>query len=621
MPNKTDWILLNKTINNYNNNVIKIWGNISKENAHIICCNKYNGKNLFQFLLNNDHFSDANTIASYISLFNDENIQLIYDKHHSRYCEILKKLCTDKMIILYEEYYDKIHNENAGLTTEIIDSEQDIDFNNIYRDTISKRYERMLMNKPSGNIIIEIINEFKFLTHPYLRDFYNFSANIITLDYLNEFKELYGKYMDFVPLIYRLINEYYLEYIKYQLKTINDMEGNSSIIISEYYENLKKCITTLPTKYIDYYYQDRFGNNIVFYLSSLPIITVEINMDIYKTFFNKNPNIPLELINNDGNTIFHIIGYNENYLILEELLNWFFKTSVVDYSTDLSDLDLCEHNKNKITNILLIENNDGKTIFDILFDKNNYDMLSKIINYMPTKFYAKLTNKLIENFDIIDKIPSTNKTSQIYIECINYFMYEIYQMKKNILYDLCIYKNHKIKILKLLQNGTNEIDINQNYYLEWLIICIKNNEYDLFKTIMEKYFCDKKNPTILKYLNKLISYNEPIIITAIREEKILFVKYLLNYNIDLFITDKFNRSAIIVSLETKNLYLIRLIRTYINKYTIYDGMVNIMDTFIELLERHNTFNTFSIIDTFIRLWKSIEYIINYFMVFKEDTNK
>jgi hypothetical protein len=249
-------------------------------------------------------------------------------------------------------------------------------------------------------------------------------------------------------------------------------------------------------------------------------------------------------------------------------------------------------------------------------------MLTKIIDYMPSKSYLKLTNKLIENFDIIDKIPNTNKISQIYISSINYFMDSILEMKKNILYDINNYSDHKTKILKLLVKCPNEINLNQNYCLDWLTICIKNNEYEMFKTILSKYFFNEKNICTSKYLNKIIpNENEPIIITAIKEEKILFVKNLLNYDIDLSVSDKMNRNAIIVVLETKNLDMIRLIRNHIINTSSYNGMVQIMDTFIDLLDRHETFNTFSIHDTIFRLWKSTEYMINYFLISTHDTNK
>lgn len=610
MPNQTDWNLLKKTINGYKENIVKIWGNITQDNAHIISTYKYNDKDLFEFLLSNEHFSDANTIASCISLFNETYIQKVYEKHHDCYYNILKILCIDKMIILYEEYHDKVHNENKELTSEIINTEQKMDFNDMYRIAISKRYEYMIIDKEPSNNIIELINEFKFLTHPYLEDFYNFSLNIKNIEIINKFNDLYKKYMEFVPLIYRLINEYYLEYIKYQLKIIEDTYGNSFIIVSEYYDHLKTCISSLPRNYVDYRYQDKMGNNIVFYLCSLPFLSEQINREIYQSFFKQNPDIPLNLKNIDDNTIFHIIANYENQIFLEELLNYFFKSKENDH------LSKQYYNKNdqinKISELFMIKNIFGETMFDILLKKNNFVILVKIIDFLPPKIYSTLTNELIKNFEIFDKIPNTDKLSQIYIAGINYYMENILNMKKDIFYDLCIYSDNKTKILKLLEKCPDEINMNQLHYLEWLFICIKINEYELFKIILAKFFSNEKNINTTKYLNKIIpENNEPIIISAIKEQKILFIKSLFKYDIDLFICDEINRNAIIVALDTKNLYLIRMIRNHILGIPKYFGMIQIMNNFIDLLDRHEMFNVFSIYDTLLKLWKSVEYMINY----------
>ncbi|XWV24777.1 putative ORFan [Tupanvirus deep ocean] len=605
MPNQTDWILLKKTINNYKGDVAETWGYITEDNANVVCTNECHGKDLFDFLMFHEHFSDANTVASCISLFTEKNMQIIYEKHHAKYHDILKLLCTDRMILLYEQYHTKIHDENAGLTTDTIITEQESDFNNIYRTAISKRYEKMLCDKPPSNIIIEVINEFKFLTHPYLEDFYNFTLNIKNIEQITKFTDVYGKYMDFIPLVYRLINEYYLEYIKYQLKTIDDMFGSSFIIVSEYYENLKKCVTSLPKKYVDYRYKDKNGNNIMFYLITLPFLTENINKDIFEDFFQNNDDIPLDIRNTDGNTIFHYIALYENEIFFNILMEWIKQNQIFTSENEYYD---------KISELLKIENAFGKTVFDILLEKNSYVILMKIIEFMPVKSYLKITNKLIENFDIIEKIPNCGNINKIYFDSINYFMDSLHKMKKEILYDLTEYNDCKLKISKLLSKCSNEIDMNQEYCLEWLFICIKTNEFDLFKLILSKYFYNEQTNISKQYLNKPFSKSgESIIITAIKEQKVQFIKYLLNYDIDLLVCDKSNRNVFMAALETKNIYLIRLLREYIINVPLYSSMASITETFINLLEKHETFNTFSISDTLVKLWNTIEYFFNYLL--------
>jgi len=617
MPNQTDWILLKKTINTHKDDIDEIWGKINQENARIISNHRCNGKNLFEFLLWNEHFMDANTVASSILLYNEENIQLIYDKHHEKYYEILKLLCTDKMVLLYEQYY------NEFLCTENSNKSIESDFNHVYRTAISKRYERMIIDNTSNNIIIDLIDEFKFLTHPYFEDFYQFCNNIETVDYVTEFVNIFCKYIEIVPLIYRIINEYYLEYIKYQLKIIEDICDNSFIIVSEYYENLKMCLSTLPKEYVDYRYQDKNGNNILFYLSQLPYLSDDINQEIYQEFFKQVSTVPLDVINTDKNTIFHGIAIYENETFLEVLLNWINTNMPLDYTINQLNIDPQNLVKTKIVEILLMENTQGKTIYDILIDKNNFTMLVKIIDYMPSKFYLKLTNKLIENFEILDKIPNTEKISQIYLNSIYYFMNNIFQMKQNILYDLENYNEYRTRILKLLAKcptlfpeervGSKPmISISQgipNYYLEWLLICIKINEFKIFKIILSNFVGDLTN-----YLNKILdNTGETLIISAIKEEKILFVKTLLNYNVDLLLCDKMNLNAIIVAIDTKNIYLMRLIRDHISNNTACQSMTPIMNNIIDLTEKHEIYNVFSVYDTFYKFWKTAEYMINLFL--------
>ena len=321
MPNEKDWILLKKTISAYNNKIYDTWGSIHPDNAAELSLKKYNELNLFEFLIQNNHFFEGNTVASYIQLISDANIQLIYQKHNDKYCEILKILCTDKMILFYEQYHTKITEGN----------ENNKDFN--YRTVLSKRYEKLILSEPPINIIVDIIHQFKFMIHPYLEDFYNFILNLWSNkphgssptndsidEYISTFLELYKSYKQMVPLIYRLINEYYLEYIRYQLKMINDFSNNSFIIISEYYENIKIIINSLPTNYVDNHYQDRFGNNMAMYLAMLPFLSDEINDEIYTDFLTHVPNIPLDMCDHEDNTIFHIIANNNNGIFFDKLL-------------------------------------------------------------------------------------------------------------------------------------------------------------------------------------------------------------------------------------------------------------------------------------------------------------
>lgn len=598
MPDSNDWIVLKKTINAYSGKIYGTWGLVSATNANELALKKCDGMDLFEFLLHNDHFFEANTIASSIPLVSDTNIQLIHNKHHSKYCDVLQILCTDKMILLYEQYYEKI---NSGTN---VDNHPD------YRTVISKRYEKLILDESPTNLMIDTIYQFKFMVSSYLEDFYNFILKI-GLDKFNgdackdnilKFMESYKSYRQIVPLIYRLINEYYIEYIRYQLKMINDLSESSFIIVSEYYENLLNIVNSLPKKYIDYRYQDRFGNNIIMYLATLPFLSDEMNNEIYDEFLKNVDNIPLDILDNNGNNIFHMLADANNEIFLDKLLEWF---------SNLPNEQMQLDNNNTVGEMLATNNFNNKTVFDILFEKENYQMIMKIIYYMPPKSYSKLTNKLIENFDILDNLPCDKKISQIYISCIDYYIDILNQTKQDVLYDMGAYNNIKYRIIKLLAKCPSEINIQHDCYLEWLYFCIKNNEHDLFNNILSKYFFNEENSTTTEYLSKIIKiYGEPLIITAIKKENVAIIKTLLNYNIDLSVEDCAHRNAMIVSLATNNIYIIKQIRNHISNILAHKSMVEIFDNFIYLLEKCETVDISNIYDRLIKIWKSLEYLIN-----------
>lgn len=608
MPNKTDWILLYETLKKYDNVVIETWGEINENNAHDISAKTYKNQNLFDFLLSHDHFMDANTIASCISLSDDANIKLISTRHRQKYYELINILCTNKMILLYES--QSLKNDS--------DMHTDEEFNELYKIVISKRFEDILTNNRTTDNITDIIYEFNFLTHIHIEEFYFFCSvysnkNNRKTDEFNlsvpeqnrdsnenilKFVELYKKYKEFIPLIYRLINEYYLEYIKFQLRTIDELFEKSPIIVSEYYDDLKKNLLLFPNQFIDYKYCDKYGNNIVIYMAMLPYLSENINQELYNIFFDAVMNIPIDIKNNDGNNIFHICAYNNNKIFLEELLKW------IKNHHSSNSLNIIAKNLNS-------ENNLGQTIFDILINKKLSPLLFKIIEYMPAKLYFNLTNVLIDDINILDKIPDNINIIQIILTCINNFMNSLFELKNNITYDINMYNDIKKKISKLLSKCPNENEPTQEYYIEWLLICLKINDIDLFKQFISKFFFNEKNLQTCKYLNKITQKeNEPIIITAIKQENINIIKILLAFNPDLSLCDELNRNAVIVALETKNLYIIQIIRNYISNINSQQGMVKIMDNFIELIHKREIYDVYSIKDFLIRIWNSFEYLIN-----------
>ena len=609
MPNDNqDWLLLRRNISNFKGTIALTWGAITADNASKVSTQEIDGKTLFEFLIEKECFADANTIASYISLFEDRNINVLTEKHHQKYVELVKILSTNKSIMAYEEFDKLVKNTESESTSE--------GFNEMYREVISSRFSKVSIsqnelledfddiildtehdfpNQPRAEPIIELIGEFKFLSHPNFDDFYTF---LVKTNNKNKFTEAYKVYLDMIPLIYRLINEYYMEYIKHQINMINDF-STGSFILMDNYDNLKKCLNQLPKTYVDYRYQDRYGNNLLMNLAMLPHLNNIADTEIYTNVMKSENFMPLGIQNIKGNTIFHIIAYYENEIFLQVMLDWF------------------KGNKIKLKDLLEIENNSGLTVFDIMLENKSFKMIASVIDLVPLKFYKRLTKEFIDNFDSVINLPNNQPLQQLYLGSIDYFFEQLHSMKKGILYNISKYNEYVSKIKKLLIKCSNEIDLKQTFCLEWLIISIKIDELELFRKLMDKYFYNDQNPHTIKYLNQSIEKegfeHETLIMCAIRSQNISFVKVLLLYPINLQTMDTTGKNPIIVALETKNLFMIKLLREHILGKKEYLGMIPIMDVFINLVEKHEVYNSLSVITTLRKIFGMIEYTINYLL--------
>ena len=158
-----------------------------------------------------------------MSISDNSNVKLIGSKHHQKYYEIVNILCTDKMILLYESFSRDCIKKNNASISKLVNTE----FDELYRIIISNRFEEILANKHSQDTIMDIVYEFNFLIHPYIDEFYLFCSTNINKkdidDNIINFIDKYEIYKELVPLIYRLVNDYYLSFIKYQIKSIDEI--------------------------------------------------------------------------------------------------------------------------------------------------------------------------------------------------------------------------------------------------------------------------------------------------------------------------------------------------------------------------------------------------------------
>lgn len=593
MSQQADWISLVKTINNYKGNITETWGHITLDNVMKIYKKQFKGKNLLDFLLSKGHYYEANTVASHISLINDVDIQSICQKHHNLYINIVKILSTDKMIVLYEQYHQKVSLE--------LSSEEIFDLD--YRQVMAKQYEKMIDQTPSNHIVLELINEFRLLTHPIMEDFFHFLSIMDNIEVVKKVMNCYHEYTDFIPLVYRFINEYYLEFIKDQTQIILDMNSSSPIIVSEYFDNIKKCVISLPKNYVDFRYIDRYGNNILFYLVSVPNIIIQSNEEIFQTFFDLNTNIPWNHVNHEGNTIFHLCALYENEIFMTKALEWF-------HQRDSNDL---------LKNCLNITNNKGKDVFDILLDNQNYLIMIGLIDYLPTKISNQINNIIINNFSLVDKISNRRDASKIYVNIIDYFLNILFKNKNDLLFNIKNYNDHKNKIIKILNKYSYEDHvissdlIDKKHLLNWLLICIKIYDFDIFTIILEKYFDQNNNDDIIFLSETLTSENQTLLHTAICYQRIPFINALINHKIDLF--NHNIKNTIVGALKTKNPFLIRLIRKHVLESQNHNEMVEIMTQFIDIIETHESYdyNSFSIKMVISKLWKTIENYLNHLL--------
>lgn len=574
MPNENDWDSLKNTIKKYGNEIVKLWHDIDQSNICQIAKKKFKGSDLFQFLLTNNHFFDANTVAAYIPFLNDDNINFICQKHNEKYIKIIKILCTDKLIICYEE---NMMSEN-------------------YRKIISQQYEKIINMDCNTKPILNLVYQFKFLTHKNMKNFYQ-SIVDLNEDYLTYFCQLYFEYLQLVPLIYRLINCYYLEYMKYQHDMINSMSDASYIVVAEYFDNIKNFLTTIPDEYIDYNYTDNTGYNIPLYLSTIHYPLDTIYIEICQLFFDKLPIIPLTCHDNNGNSILHHCALNDNNIFLEKFIQLF--------------------EPDDLTEIILFRNINNKSFFDILLDRCNYHAIGIMVEHIPETCYTSLADKIIDDPSIADNLPEDHKMNDIYSQSINGLITNLTIQKNNVLYDINQYNHIKSSIIKLLLkcNITSE----QNYFINWLATCIEISDISLFKTILEKYLSNKM---FAPNLDKNISaYGEPLIIYAIREQNIEIVKLLLSYSPNLKICDATGCNAIIVALNTDNLYLIQILKNYMKNDISYAPMNRLVDRCIVYLQNNQIYDIFSVHKICIRIWKTIEYLCHYLMNLLYENNQ
>lgn len=530
MSNSNKFLSLIKTINSYGQDVTAVWGDITKDTAETVALKQYDNVNLVQFLLKNRNYYDALTLLSYLSICSNEVINAVYTYHHRDYVDILSMLSTDKMILLYEQYHLKVHEQNKGLTS------TDVSFTNNYRKVISKKYLKSKSSRSADNnsskYISTIINEYKFLTFEYINDFFVFLLNIKTIDYVTKFTDLYAAYKQFTLIIDKLINEYYLEYIRYQFNNINNMCGNSFIILEPYYKNIINCIKCLPVKYIDVNYQNNEQFTIIHYIAYLPVLEQNMNIELCNAIENIVPKFRTDLIDNDNNSVIHAAVLNDNFTLIDIFL----------HADDIDDTA-------KLSTTALIKNSSNRSVYDILIEKDRYDYVSKIaVDKLPDKVKNALIDKIINNFDTVNFLIEDKIYAELFFTLINYYFDTAVQLKTDIFYDIIEYNRIITKIVHLisvLDQMTTDI------CTVWLLKSITIDEIQIFDAIVKKL--KNKNVDIKNFFNSLPgAENDTFMFVCINMNRLNFVEYIAKFKPDLNLVGKSGYSSIIAALNCNN---------------------------------------------------------------------
>lgn len=554
-----DWINLRKLLVSYGNQ----WLDISAENAGVVCQKKFNGEDLFEFLMRNDYFYFADLISVFIPLFEDYNIELIHEVHHKKYADIITQLSTDQLILLYEDY----------------SSDSD------YRISISKRYEKVLLGISNPDHIVELIDEHNFLFD--LNPFCEFLKKINSESVIN-FCKLYSTYIDLQAVVNRLINEYYLEYVKYQIRIITGMSMNQSVVLYQHYETLHNIIQTMPKKFIDYNYVDSEGRNILMYLAKIPFLS-ESDKDIYTCAFNNIDTIVINKADNDGNTILHFVAAAGNKIYFDTIIEWFLNDSSMYYAS------------HKLNQLLEITNNDNISIYDLLLQDSTV-LLFSILHLLPLNIHKAVVNKIVSTPDMINSIPVDENSDRLLFDVADSLMHELVALKKSVLFSINDYDRYRSCMVSAVKKIKGSSGMDDNFLVEMLFSCLLTDDPEIFTMITNLYTRFYSKNEILISLNKISTiHKEPIIINAIRNDRIPFIKLLLAHDVDLLVCDEYGKNAFIIALEKQSLYTIRVVRAHIESVNKYSNMKLLLDRYIELLQRDDSFDFTFVNKFFIKL--------------------
>lgn len=570
---KEEWIFLKKIVLSYGGIVAQLWGGINSDNAIDIHKKVYQGDNLFLFLLSNKHYSAANTLASKLNPLEEIYLKKINFLNHKFYVSILRVICQDNMLKLFDTYHQHIFPNRKNTMT----------------DELKKHYKRLIVDGTEENTITNVFYEFCLLTNDVLEQFFKYvitlNDELIQLDHNNKLpvqdihklSSILSSFEVFSPIVYRTINYYYLYLIKNQINNINNLDKGFSIVVEEYLETLNLTLQNLPTKYVSLNFCDSIGRNIMMEICYLGNYNSNIIHQMYNNFFDRYENFYWDLVDIDGNTIFHHIAKNKNEPFLKSVC-----------------AKLTKENKGHILgDILIITNKNGESFFDYTMSTDLFVLLQHTINFLPDKYISRVASELINDFSLVHDFKKVNCNSEIikkiYTMCVDNLFDRVNVIRKTIFYDIPVYtqilKQMKFFLHELAHSQAELDELSSNglqcvTYWSWLRKLIEIDEFTHFQLVLQIFFSDTKNIQTIKSIHRISEPdNVSLLQIALKYQNLPFIFSLIQYNID-WTQIIAGEMLLIHILRTNNIDILKMVKEHYINDTSYHAMLGILSIII-----------------------------------------
>jgi hypothetical protein len=457
-----DFITIRRAITSHSltdPDAVELFGTIDETNfIGLIDLYTFDGENLYQFLLNNNHFTEADTISVYFMLLEDSNLKALFGKFN-QFCAINIQNMEDLM------------------------------------------------------------------------------ANIQGINHI-----------EFIPLLYRVINEYYLFVVDSQVKLIQDAIQTYHHTVTDGLTLLVREISSLPMEFVSLDYQNVYGQTIPMIMASNNVSSIEL----YDALLGLHAEMSFDIADDNGHNLLHHIMINSNKLFLNAI----------------SSMNIHES--------LVLNDNDGITPIDIALHNDDYDMLKLIVPSIPMDIVIELANIDVDFLKLI--LPSLQSIEALISQLKNYL--------QQIVYDKNAYSCIRLQIISLLNKIS---DVPNDRILNWLMICVDLSDLPLFTQIVPM----------------LTHVDSTLIIHTVNTSNYSMTKLLLLMPLSIDIMDSSTGiSPIVCIMRTRRLDLISIV-------TVEGTTGQMISEFIDLLECEQKLISTSIMQRVLKLIHSIWLLLYY----------